>query len=54
MPSIAHYLLVQTRSSVLCALFLHPAKSLRELAGLLRKTAGVVDVLHDALTPLGE
>jgi predicted nucleotidyltransferase/DNA-binding HxlR family transcriptional regulator len=103
MTSIAHYLLGQTRSSVLCALFLHPDKSLHvrelarvtgvspgslhrelrglsdlglllrqevgrqvhyqanpqcpvfaELAGLLRKTAGVADVLRDALKPLGE
>lgn len=103
MTSIAHYLLGHTRSSVLCALFLHPDKSLHvrelarvtgvspgslhrelralsdlglllrqevgrqvhyqanpqcpvfaELAGLLRKTAGVADVLRDALTPLGE
>jgi predicted nucleotidyltransferase/DNA-binding HxlR family transcriptional regulator len=103
MTSIAHYLLGQTRSSVLSALFLHPDKSLHvrelarvtgvspgslhrelralsdlgllqrqevgrqvhyqanpqcpvfaELAGLLRKTAGVVDVLRDVLTPLGE
>lgn len=103
MTSIAHYLLGQTRSCVLCALFLHPHKSLHvrelarvtgvspgslhrelralsdlglllrqevgrqvhyranpqcpvfaELAGLLRKTAGVADVLRDALTPLGE
>ncbi len=103
MTSIAHYLLGQTRSNVLCALFLHPDKSLHvrelarvtgvspgslhrelralsdlglllrqevgrqvhyqanpqcpvfaELAGLLRKTAGVADVLRDALTPLGD
>jgi predicted nucleotidyltransferase/DNA-binding HxlR family transcriptional regulator len=103
MTSIAHYLLGQTRSSVLCALFLHPDKSLHvrelarvtgvspgslhrelralsdlglllrqevgrqvhyqanpqcpvfaELAGLLRKTSGVADVLRDALTPLGD
>ncbi len=103
MTSIAHYLLGQTRSSVLSALFLHPDKSLHvrelarvtgaspgslhrelralsdlglllrqevgrqvhyqanpqcpvfaELAGLLRKTAGVADVLRDALVPLGK
>ncbi|OIN90540.1 MAG: hypothetical protein AUJ20_14225 [Comamonadaceae bacterium CG1_02_60_18] len=103
MTSIAHFLLGQTRSGVLSALFLHPEKSLHvralarvtgaspgslhrelaalydlgllvrqevgrqvhyqanvqcpvfaELAGLLRKTAGVADVLRDALLPLGE
>ncbi|UUZ64764.1 nucleotidyltransferase domain-containing protein [Polaromonas sp. P1-6] len=103
MTSIAHYLLGQTRSSVLSALFLYPDKSLHvrelarvtgaspgslhrelralaelglllrqevgrqvhyqanpqcpvfnELAGLLRKTAGVADVLRDALVPLGK
>lgn len=103
MTSITHYLLGQTRSSVLSALFLHPDKSLHvrelarvtgvspgslhrelralsdlglllrqevgrqvhyqanpqcpvfaELAGLLRKTVGVADVLRDVLTPLGE
>jgi predicted nucleotidyltransferase/DNA-binding HxlR family transcriptional regulator len=103
MTSIAHYIFGQTRSRVLCALFLHPNKSLHvrelarvtgvspgslhrelralsdlclllrqevgrqvhyqanpqcpvfaELAGLLRKTAGVADVLRDALTPLDD
>lgn len=103
MSSIAHYLLGQTRSSVLSALFLHPEQSLHvrelaratgaspgslhrelraladlglllrqevghqvhyranpqcgvfsEIAGLLRKTSGVADVLRDALSPLGD
>ena len=103
MSSIARHLLGQTRSGVLSALFLHPAKSLHvrelaratgaspgslhrelrtladlgllrrqevgrqvhyqanpqcpvfaELAGLLRKTAGVADALRAALEPLGK
>lgn len=103
MTSIAHFLLGQTRTSVLSALFLHPEKSLHvralarvtgasagslhrelaalsslglllrqevgrqvhyqanpkclvfaELAGLLRKTAGLADVLRVAMLPLGE
>jgi predicted nucleotidyltransferase len=101
MPSIAHFLLGQTRSAVLSALLLHPESSLHvrelarltgaspgslhrdlramtalglllrqevgrqvhyrantqspvfeELSGLLRKTAGLVDVLREALVPL--
>lgn len=101
MPSIAHFLLGQTRSAVLSALLLHPESSLHvrelarltgaspgslhrdlramtalglllrqevgrqvhyrantkcpvfdELAGLLRKTAGLVDVLRNALNPV--
>lgn len=103
MPSIAHFLLGQTRSAVLGALLLHPESSLHvrelarltgaspgslhrdlramtelglllrqevgrqvhyrantenpvfdELAGLLRKTAGLVDVLRDALAPVAD
>ena len=102
MPSLAHQLFGQTRSSVLSALLLHPDASLHvrelarltgasagslhrelrlladmglllrqevgrqvhyranvdhpvhaELAQLLRKTAGLVDVLREALEPLG-
>jgi predicted nucleotidyltransferase len=101
MKSLAHYLLGQTRSSVLSALLLHPEASLHvrelarltgthagslhrelralaelglllrkeigrqvhyrantqnpifdELTGLLRKTAGVADILRNALLPL--
>ena len=103
MPSTAAFLLGQTRSAVLGALFLHPESSLHvrelarltgasagslhrdlramaelgllsrqevgrqvhyranvespvfpELAGLLRKTAGVADVLRDALAPVAD
>ncbi|MBI5277376.1 MAG: nucleotidyltransferase domain-containing protein [Burkholderiales bacterium] len=103
MASTAAFLLGQTRSAVLGALFLHPESSLHvrelarltgaspgslhrdlramtelgllvrhevgrqvhyransespifvELSGLLRKTAGVVDVLRDALAPVAE
>jgi predicted nucleotidyltransferase len=103
MSSIAHFLLGQTRSSVLGTLLLHPESSLHvrelarltgaspgslhrdlramtalglllrqevgrqvhyrantqspvfdELAGLLRKTAGLVDVLRDALAPVAD
>lgn len=103
MDSIAHYLLGQTRSTVLSALLLHPEASLHvrelarmtganagslhrelrklaelgllvrqevgrqvhyranlqspvfeELSGLLRKTAGLVDVLRDALHPVAD
>lgn len=103
MPSIATFLLGQTRSSVLGALLLHPESSLHvrelarltgaspgslhrdlramsdlgllvrqevgrqvhyranvkspvfeELAGLLRKTAGLVDVLREALLPVAD
>lgn len=103
MSGIAEFLLGQSRSRVLSALYLHPDKSLHvrelarmtgvsagslhrelrglhelglllrneigrqvyyqanvgspvfaELAGLLRKTVGVADVLRDALAPLGD
>ena len=102
MPSLADYLLGQTRAATLGALLLHPESSLHvrelaritgaspgslhrelraladlglllrqevgrqvhyranpdspvfgELSGLLRKTAGLADVLRDALLPLG-